>query len=89
MIKVFRVIIVNIIVLLTVSVVSFADEKQTAIDNIEAQCISKNPSTAGMNNCTHDAEIKWDAEMNKYYQLSNEIKTPTNCLCQNPFSCLG
>jgi uncharacterized protein YecT (DUF1311 family) len=31
--------------------------------------MSKEYSTAGMNNCTYTAQVQWDAEMNKYYTL--------------------
>lgn len=55
--------------LFILSGVSFAVEQQSSIDETEKQCMSKNYSTAGMNNCTNAAQVQWDAEMNKYYTL--------------------
>jgi uncharacterized protein YecT (DUF1311 family) len=51
---------------------TFAQDKHP-IDKFEQECIEKNPTTAGMSNCTYEAEKKWDAEMNKYYKLLMEI----------------
>lgn len=46
----------------------FAEEPHL-IDLKETLCMDADSSTAGMANCTKDAEVAWDQEMNKYYGL--------------------
>lgn len=48
---------------------SFAENNQHFIDKAEEECIAKDSSTAGMNNCTNEARNKWDGEMNRFYRL--------------------
>ena len=65
----------SIICICLLSVVSFADEVNP-IDKAEDACISKTSSTADMLRCTNIAEIAWDKEMNKYYNLLMKKLSP-------------
>jgi uncharacterized protein YecT (DUF1311 family) len=47
----------------------FAQPSGHLIDKRLGECIEKNSTTAGMNNCTDEACKQWDAELNKYYKL--------------------
>lgn len=38
------------------------------IDDRLATCMDVDPSTAGMCECLHAAQLEWDAELNKFYQ---------------------
>lgn len=60
-----------VIVILTISsVIVFAqeEERKYPIDQWLEECIDKDPSTAGMNNCTYKANEMWDKELNKIYK---------------------
>jgi len=46
----------------------FAQDKHP-IDKFEEECMNKDSTTAGMNNCMMEAYKQWDAELNKYYKL--------------------
>lgn len=43
--------------------------QQNDIDLKTEKCLALDNSTAGQRKCINDAEILWDAEMNKYYKL--------------------
>jgi uncharacterized protein YecT (DUF1311 family) len=57
---------VGLIFLFAIS--AFAEDDHS-IDLKEARCIEADSSTAGMANCTKQAEVEWDQELNKYYGL--------------------
>ncbi len=59
---------VILILFIFLSEASWADEK-SPIDKEEQQCMEKNLTTAGMINCSYQARVKWDAQINKYYAL--------------------
>lgn len=67
--KVKRISALNLVVLFFSLSVSFAENNQHFIDKAEEECIAKDSSTAGMNNCSYEARNQWDAEMNKFYRL--------------------
>ncbi len=49
---------------------TFAQETvENPIDKKLNECIAKDWTTAGMSNCTYEAQDRWDTEMNKYYKL--------------------
>ena len=50
-----------------ISPLTYADEKHS-IDLKTEACLEKNDSTAGMKQCTHQAEQWWDAELNRVYK---------------------
>lgn len=52
---------------ITVSPIFAQDEYP--IDEFEKECIKKDSTTAGMANCTYEAQKKWDSELNKYYKM--------------------
>jgi len=43
--------------------------QQHEIDIRLENCLESNPSTSGQRNCMNEAEIAWDNELNKYYNL--------------------
>ena len=49
------------------------DVLEHPIDKKLTECIAKDYSTAGMSNCTYEAQDNWDTEMNKYYKLLLEV----------------
>ena len=48
---------------------SFCQETKHPIDIETETCMEKDPSTMAMIECSRVAGEKWDAEMNKYYNL--------------------
>jgi len=46
----------------------FAQDKHP-IEKELRECIAKDNTTTGMNNCTEKACKQWDVELNKYYKL--------------------
>jgi uncharacterized protein YecT (DUF1311 family) len=46
-----------------------SQEDKHPIDLFLDSCMDKDPSTAGMVNCTDEAIKMWDNELNKYYRL--------------------
>ncbi len=51
---------------------AFSQEKHP-IDKFLEDCLDKNLTNAGMANCTYEARVLWDKEMNKYYDLLMKI----------------
>jgi len=49
----------------------FASEDHP-IDQFESECCRKNWTTAGMANCTYEAQQRWDEELNKNYKQLQE-----------------
>jgi uncharacterized protein YecT (DUF1311 family) len=47
----------------------FAQDSKHPIDIETDACMEKDPSTMGMIECSRLAQEKWDAEMNKYYDM--------------------
>lgn len=60
---------INIAILFVLSGVSFAEEQDNPILVEQGRCVEKDSTTAGISNCAYSAQMQWDAEMNKYYQL--------------------
>jgi len=46
-----------------------AQPSEHPIDKRLGECIKKDSTTAGMNNCADEACKQWDTELNKYYKL--------------------
>ena len=44
-------------------------EKEHPIDKFQEECTNRDSTTLGMAECLVEATKKWDAEMNKYYNL--------------------
>lgn len=57
------------VVLEFASVLPLFTQDKHSIDKLEEECINKDSTTAGMANCTYEAQKQWDAEMNRYYKL--------------------
>ena len=51
---------------------SFANAEENLIDIEYSACMEKNFSTAGMNNCTAEARLKWEKEIQKNIKLINK-----------------
>lgn len=51
--------------------------KDIDIDKYEEACCAKNSTTAGMLQCTINANIMWNKELNKYYNLLMHKLSPT------------
>jgi uncharacterized protein YecT (DUF1311 family) len=66
----------TLVSVLLLATVSFAQEQnQHPIDKSLEACIDKNPSTAGMVECTDKAYLAWDKELNKNYgELMRTLK---------------
>jgi uncharacterized protein YecT (DUF1311 family) len=50
-------------------VVPACAQEEHPIDSSLGDCLDKSNSTAGMIECLKEAHDKWDAEMNRYYNL--------------------
>lgn len=61
-----------LLIILFTSTVCFAQEKHPIDKYLESE-IAKDSTTAGMANASVKAREKWDAEMNKYYNLLMSI----------------
>lgn len=63
----------SVLLLATVSIAQ--EQNQHPIDRALEACIDKNPSTAGMVECTDKAYAAWDKELNKnYVELMRALK---------------
>ena len=64
--------------LLLITSAAFAQEKpEHPIDKALGVCIEKDPSTAGLTECTTRAYQSWDRELNKNYgELMRKLKAP-------------
>jgi uncharacterized protein YecT (DUF1311 family) len=71
-----RRLLLTMVSLLLFATVSIAQEQnQHPIDKSLGACIDKNPSTAGMVECTDKAYVAWDKELNKNYgELMRTLK---------------
>lgn len=58
--------------------ISVQQEQQNPIDKAEEDCMSKNSSTQGMNECTFKAEKAWEKEIDKYLALLKNITSKEN-----------
>jgi uncharacterized protein YecT (DUF1311 family) len=59
--------------MLFVGICSAVAQEQHPIDKFEADCIDRDMTTASMANCTYEAMVLWDKDMNKYYGLLMKI----------------
>ena len=60
---------VALMIMVAIPVLPLFAQDRYPIDKLEEECINKNLTTAGMVNCTYEAQKQWDAELNKYYKL--------------------
>lgn len=51
----------------------FSQVMEHPIDKFTSDCMNENGSTIGIINCTKEAYLLWDQEMNKYYNLLKEV----------------
>jgi len=63
-----RILVVILVIVSMFTLPLFAQDKHP-IDKLEEECIEKDSTTAGMNNCAMEACKQWDVELNKYYEL--------------------
>jgi uncharacterized protein YecT (DUF1311 family) len=67
-----KILVVILVIVSMCPLTLFAQDKHP-IDKLEEECINKDSTTVGMNNCAMEACKQWDTELNKYYKLLIEV----------------